>query len=63
MSLVGAAPSPIERIQNRWRWHLLLKSAAPGSLTRVLHYFSERFTAPPAGDLRITVDRDPVNLL
>jgi primosomal protein N' (replication factor Y) len=63
ITLIGAAPSAIERIQNRWRWHLLLKSGLPASLTRVLHYFSERFTAPPAGDLRITVDRDPVNLL
>lgn len=63
VTLVGAAPSPIERIQARWRWHLLIKSAAPGPLTRVLHFFAERFTIPPAAQLRITIDRDPVTLL
>jgi primosomal protein N' (replication factor Y) len=63
VTLVGAAPSAIERIQNRWRWHLLLKSASPGPLTGILRYFSEHFTAPPKAQLRITVDRDPVTLL
>ncbi|HEX6250403.1 MAG TPA: primosomal protein N' [Gemmatimonadaceae bacterium] len=63
VTLVGAAPSPIERIQSRWRWHLLLKSASSGTLTGVLRYFSEHFTAPPKAQLRITVDRDPVTLL
>ncbi|HUF65396.1 MAG TPA: primosomal protein N' [Gemmatimonadaceae bacterium] len=63
VTLVGAAPSAIERIQSRWRWHLLLKSASPGSLTGILRYFSEHFAAPPKSQLRITVDRDPVTLL
>lgn len=63
ITLVGAAPAPIDRIQGRWRWHLLLKSTHPGTLTRVLRYFSERFAAPPVAQLRITVDRDPVNML
>jgi primosomal protein N' (replication factor Y) (superfamily II helicase) len=63
VTLVGAAPSAIERIQSRWRWHLLLKSASSGTLTGVLRYFSEHFSAPPKAQLRITVDRDPVTLL
>jgi primosomal protein N' (replication factor Y) (superfamily II helicase) len=63
IALVGAAPAPIDRIQGRWRWHLLLKSTHPGTMTRVLRYFSERFAAPPVAQLRITVDRDPVNML
>jgi primosomal protein N' (replication factor Y) (superfamily II helicase) len=63
IAIVGAAPAPIERIQSRWRWHLLLKSGSPGSLTRVLRYFSERFAAAPGAQLRITVDRDPVSML
>jgi primosomal protein N' (replication factor Y) (superfamily II helicase) len=63
VTLVGAAPAPVERIQNRWRWHMLLKSTSPAALTRVLRYFAERFTAPPAAQLRITIDRDPVTML
>jgi len=61
VSIIGPAPSPIERIKTRWRWHVLLKSRQPAELTRVARYFMERFAVPPA--LRITVDRDPVALL
>jgi primosomal protein N' (replication factor Y) len=62
--LVGPAPCPVERIKNRWRWHLLLKADHPGELTRVGRYFLERFDVPksPQG-LRVTFDRDPVALL
>ena len=61
--LVGPAPCPVERIKNRWRWHLLLKSAHPGELTRVSRYFLEKFDVPARAGLRIALDRDPVALL
>jgi primosomal protein N' (replication factor Y) (superfamily II helicase) len=61
--LVGAAPCAIEKIKNRWRWHLVMKSDSPAELTRVARYFVERFEAPAASQLRITFDRDPVSLL
>ena len=63
VTVVGPAPCPIERIKNRWRWHVLLKSAHPGELTRVSRYFMERFEVPTTAQLRITLDRDPVALL
>ena len=63
VTVVGPAPCPIERIKNRWRWHLLLKSAHPGELTRVSRYFMERFEVPTTAQLRVTLDRDPVALL
>jgi len=63
VSVVGAAPCPIDRIKRRWRWHLLLKSDHSGSLTRVARYFLERFEVPAAHDMRVMVDRDPVSLL
>jgi len=63
IELVGAAPAAIERIKNRWRWHLLMKSAHPAELTRVARYFLERFEVPAAAQLRVTFDRDPVSLL
>jgi primosomal protein N' (replication factor Y) (superfamily II helicase) len=63
VTVVGPAPCPIERIKNRWRWHILLKSAHPGELTRVSRYFMERFEVPTTAQLRITLDRDPVALL
>jgi primosomal protein N' (replication factor Y) len=61
VTLIGPAPCPIERIKTRWRWHVLIKSAHAGDLTRVSRYFMERFPVP--GNLRVTLDRDPVALL
>ena len=63
VTVVGPAPCPIERIKNRWRWHVLLKSGHPGELTRVSRYFMERFEVPNTAQLRVTLDRDPVALL
>ncbi|HJQ52332.1 MAG TPA: primosomal protein N' [Gemmatimonadaceae bacterium] len=63
ITVVGPAPCPIERIKSRWRWHILLKSAHPGELTRVSRYFMERFDVPTTAQLRVTLDRDPVALL
>ncbi len=63
VEIVGPAPSAIERIKTRWRWHVLLKSENPSELTRVGRYFMERFEVPSTGQLRITLDRDPVTLL
>ena len=63
VSMIGPAPCPIEKIKNRWRWHVLLKAEHPGELTRVGRYFLERFDVPKHGQLRVTLDRDPVALL
>ncbi len=60
--LVGPAPSPIERLHGRWRWHFFLRGGRVGAMTRLLHAFMTGFD-PPAGDLRIALDRDPVALL
>ncbi|MDP9176329.1 MAG: primosomal protein N' [Gemmatimonadota bacterium] len=61
VTVIGPAPCPIERIKNRWRWHLLLKSVQAGDLTRVSRYFMEKFPVP--SNVRVTLDRDPVALL
>jgi primosomal protein N' (replication factor Y) len=63
VTVVGPAPCPVERIKNRWRWHLLIKAEHPGELTRLGRYFLERFPVSKEADLRVTLDRDPVALL
>src|SRR5215207_2165392 len=63
VTMVGPAPCPVEKIKNRWRWHVLLKAEHPGELTRVARYFLERFEIPKREQMRVTVDRDPVALL
>ena len=63
LTIVGPAPSAVERIKTRWRWHVLMKSEHPHELTRVGRYFLERFPVPARDGLRVTFDRDPVTLL
>lgn len=63
ITIVGPAPCPVERIKNRWRWHVLIKAEQPRDLTRLGRYFLERFPVPKEADLRVTFDRDPVALL
>jgi primosomal protein N' (replication factor Y) len=62
IGLVGPAPSPIERLHRRWRWHFFLRGGGVKETTHLLRKFLNDFQ-PPAGDLRIAVDRDPVALL
>ena len=63
INIVGPAPCPVERIKNRWRWHVLIKAEHPAELTRLGRYFLERFKIPKEAQLRVTLDRDPVALL
>lgn len=60
--LVGPAPCPIERLHGRWRWHFFLRGGGVAVLTRLLHRFVEVYR-PPSGDVRVSIDRDPVALL
>jgi primosomal protein N' (replication factor Y) len=73
VEVVGPAPAPLARLQGRWRWHLLLRSAAPASLGRLLRYAARRAPVPRGGEgtrgsgggggVRVVFDRDPVSLL
>ena len=63
IDVVGPAPCPIERIKQRWRWHLLLRTTRAAALTRVSRQFLTTFDVPARGALRVTYDRDPVALL
>jgi primosomal protein N' (replication factor Y) len=63
VTVIGPAPCPVERVKQRWRWHLLLKGERPQELGRVARYLVERFEVPHQHGLRMTLDRDPVALL
>jgi len=60
VTLLGPAPSPLARIKDRWRWHVLLKGPAE-ALGRIVRYGATRLVK--AGDVRVVIDRDPVSLL
>jgi primosomal protein N' (replication factor Y) len=63
LTVLGPAPCPLERIKNRWRWHVVLKSTQQGPLTRILRGLLTGVEVPSAHDLRLVADRDPVTLL
>ncbi len=60
--LVGPAPSPIERLHGRWRWHFFVRSTSPKAVGEAARSLAEDL-ALPAGDVRLALDRDPVALL
>lgn len=61
--VVGPAPCPIDRIKDRWRWHVLIKATRAKTMTRVARYVAERCPVTKQRDVRLVVDRDPVTLL
>jgi primosomal protein N' (replication factor Y) len=63
VTVLGPAPCPLERIKNRWRWHVVLKSVQQAPLTRLLRGLLTGVDVPAAHDLRLVADRDPVSLL
>jgi primosomal protein N' (replication factor Y) (superfamily II helicase) len=63
LDVVGAAPCPVERIKQRWRWHFLVKSRDTDALGRVGRYLVQHGPLPSAAGLRLAWDRDPVTLL
>jgi primosomal protein N' (replication factor Y) len=65
VTLLGPAPAALAKLNNRYRWHLLLKAPT----TRRLHDVIERGlqalkqASIPRHGVRLTVDVDPINLL
>jgi primosomal protein N' (replication factor Y) len=62
VSVVGPAPCVIDRIRERWRWHFLLRGRNARSLGTLCRALYEKH-GTGSGNLRVTVDRDPVALL
>jgi primosomal protein N' (replication factor Y) (superfamily II helicase) len=63
VEVVGAAPCPVERIKQRWRWHFLVKSADTDAIGRIGRYVVEHGPMPSTAGMRLAWDRDPVTLL
>ena len=62
LDLIGPAPSPIERLHRRWRWHFMLRSASAKVLGEASHMLHAGFR-PHGKDVRVAIDRDPTALL
>ena len=57
--ILGAAPAPITRLRNQWRFHLQLAAKDPG-LIRALWSRVEQSLELPDG-VELAVDVDPIN--
>ena len=60
--VLGPAPCPIDRLRNRWRWHLLVKADRPSVLGSLLREMAGRH-GQLGGKLRLEIDRDPEALM
>jgi primosomal protein N' (replication factor Y) (superfamily II helicase) len=65
VTLLGPAPAALAKLNNRFRWHLLLKAPTARRLHEVIEngLAAMRQAAIPRHGVRLIVDVDPVNLL
>ena len=61
IEVLGPAPAPIEKLRNRYRWQLLLRSKQSSNLLEFAHRASELFRASRA--VRLHIDVDPYSML
>jgi primosomal protein N' (replication factor Y) len=61
MVLAGPAPAPLARTENKYRFHLLLRTGKITLLSQKLAQLISALTLPD--EVAITVDIDPVNLM
>ena len=59
--VLGPAPAPIEKLHGRFRWHVLLRGGV-SAVGRALHAVAEDFR-PVGADVRVSLDRDPQQLM
>jgi primosomal protein N' (replication factor Y) (superfamily II helicase) len=64
MRILGPAPAPIERIKQRYRWQVVVKSERLDEMRRALA--AMRITVAPEAEqagVRVAIDLDPVNMM
>jgi primosomal protein N' (replication factor Y) (superfamily II helicase) len=61
IEVLGPAPAPIPRLQNRYRWQILLKAKRISALHQLAVYARE--SVPRAQTVRLHIDVDPHSML
>ena len=62
--MLGPAPAPLSRLQQWYRWQVLLKAATVAPIHQLLRQASlDPILQPGNLEVRITIDMDPQNLL
>ncbi|WP_025323060.1 replication restart helicase PriA [Deferrisoma camini] len=65
VEVLGPAPAPLEQLRGRWRFQVLLRAPAsdPRPLTALLGRLRALGAMDPLGDVRVSLDMDPVSML
>jgi len=63
VEILGPAPSPLDRLRDRYRWQLLLKGDCQEDLHAVCDQVVTRQGEVAVGDIQISVDVDPENMM
>ncbi|MBU3914439.1 primosomal protein N' [bacterium] len=62
--MLGPAESPIQKVNNRYFWQILLKSSQIGHLKKLLRYlFWIQSEWKPKGSTRVSIDVDPYSMI
>lgn len=61
--LLGPAPAPLNRVRNRFRYHLVVKARGANVVRQLLSRARDVGTGPPWNRLLVAVDLDPQNLM
>ena len=65
VELLGPSRAALYRLNNKFRWHIILRSASVRSLRAVLENIRDLTEWKPGsnGKVKLSIDVDPVNLL
>jgi primosomal protein N' (replication factor Y) len=63
VAILGPAEAPVRKVNNRYRWMVLLRAPAMAPIRRLLSRVLDPPEFPVPAKDRITVDVDPYNLL
>ena len=57
------APSPIDKIQNRYRWRIIIKGNMTEELNNILNNILKKWYDKNIKDTKITIDVNPNNMI
>lgn len=64
VDVLGPVQAPLSRLQGRYRWHVILRSASYQALNRTVRHGLERFGGRgKRGAVSVDVDVDPISML
>jgi primosomal protein N' (replication factor Y) (superfamily II helicase) len=63
LEVLGPVPSPLEKIKDKYRWQILLKSQSTATLHFVGKYISENMKQVVCGKSSLYYDLDPENMM